>query len=122
MNWREQSDNHYGKSLKTMVQVDENTIVTAELYYREHLPAGRKYYELSFAERKTLGYEMVLHVSKMTKGTYAYSGGLGRFVRLELQPVSRRVVKLLQQEADKLSEWDIIQYGIHDDTAGKAVA
>ena len=110
MNWNNASNNFKGKTLKSMVRIDEDTILLCDIYYRpDHVQKTNKW---GVKWNENIGkYLVTLHVSKMIRNEYAYTGGIGVFVTVHPEPVERRTLKLLETVANDITEKDVLKLG-----------
>lgn len=108
LQWVDRSNSFDGKQLRTIIKLDEDTILDCSLYYRQHVPANTQYWQMSREDLKAAGYETVLHVSKMRNAGLAFTGGIGDFFVQDVPHTTRRTIKGLQEQSLKLTRQQII--------------
>ena len=121
MKWIHKKDSYSGNTLECIVPIDDNHVLKCELYYREYTPAGRQYWSISYKERKELGYEIVLHVSKMRKEVNFLVGGIGKFIALDEPRVHRKTLKPLQVASENVTLEQVMAIGAPQDTLASRV-
>ena len=104
--FQDTSSNYNSKNLKAVVKIDDDNIVTADLYYNNEYIERKNSYGVTMRDL-TGTYAIVLNCSAMRRDGTFFVGGLGKSQEMA-KGFKRRTLKDLQKIADELDDAGIV--------------